>query len=514
MYRTGNKSGPNFQQAASVTNKPPSHLRLVPAEPSTLGLPGEARGEQFAAAFRDATGWELRYDGESAANPVRLARPAAPEANPVLPFSKAQKLAAAVGPLLADLNGARQALVAREAELAAGVPVALKADEPHLAERLESILKSGAQAVGCIAAALYLLDDATTTLKLRSVFGLPATRLLDPPRPLRGAVADLEALIGHAVVLEDIHRLPHWKAPENFPAAVCVPVSSPSLPLGTLWMFADSPRDFTDEQTNLLEIVAGRVAAELERESLVNAGISAHQENRQRDAVSEWQRGRLPSVAPLVDGWEVGGFTLPAGVISREFFDWQMLPQGELCVALGIGSGQGMTSALNGATLHAAYKSHAQYPQSTQQLLERLNEMLWSAGQGDQFGALGLASINPLTGAAAFAATGGMTALRITKDRAELFSGARDWLGQMPDKQYAQSSLQLVAGDVLLLASAELIDLEDAGAFDPESLAEFIRRYRRHSLEGLLSALRTLVLRAAEGTDRDATIVAVRRLGR
>jgi hypothetical protein len=30
----------------------------------------------------------------------------------------------------------------------------------------------------------------------------------------------------------------------------------------------------------------------------------------------------------------------------------------------------------------------------------------------------------------------------------------------------------------------------------------------------MLSALRTLVLRAAEGTDRDATIVAVRRLGR
>jgi serine phosphatase RsbU (regulator of sigma subunit) len=497
-----------------VTNNLPSHLRVVSSEPTFVSALGDAREKEFAAAFCQATGWELRYDSQSQNSPVRLSGPNSPGKEEALPFSQAQKLANAVAPLLTELQTARQALVAREAELAAGVPVALKADEQHLAERLEGILKSGAQAAGCIAAALYLLDDATTTLKLRAAHGLPATRLLDPPRPLRGAVADLEALIGHAVVLEDTHRLPHWKAPENFPAAVCVPVSSPSLPLGTLWVFADSPRDFNDEQTNLLEIVAGRIAAELERESLVNAGISVHQENRQRESVAEWQRGRLPSVAPLVDGWEIGGFTLPAGMIGREFFDWQMLSSDQLCVAVGTGSGQGMAAALNAAVLHSAHRAHAYYPQGPDKVLERLNETLWSAGQGDQFGALGLSSIDPITGMACFAATGGIGALRVAKDRAEFLAGSRDWLGQTPDRTYPATSFQLLTGDLLLLASAELIAEGDAGAFDPDSLADFLRRYRRHSLEGMLSALRTLVLRAAEGTDRDATIVAVRRLGR
>lgn len=497
-----------------MTNNPPSHLRLVPSE--TLPTPafGEAREEEFAAAFCHATGWELRYDAQSQTSPVRLARPTATATQEVLPFSQAQKLADAVAPLFTELKTVRQALVAREAELAAGVPVALKADEQHLAQRLEGILKSGAQAAGCIAAALYLLDDATTSLKLRAAHGLPASRLLDPPRPLRGAVADLEALIGHAVVLEDTHRLPHWKAPENFPAAVCLPVSSPSVPLGTLWVFADSPRDFNDEQTNLLEIVAGRIAVELERETLLNAGISAHQENRQRESVADWQRGRLPSITPLVEGWEVGGFTLPAGIIGREFFDWQVLPSDNLCVAVGLGSGLGMTAALNGAALHGAYKANSQHSQTLGQLLESLNETQWSSGRGDQFAALGLASINPISGLAHFCATGGVSALRVSNDRADLFTGLQDWLGQVPDRKYTATGFQLLAGDLLLLASAELVAEGDAGAFDPDSLADFLRRYRRHSLEGLLSALRTLVLRAAEGTDRDATIVAVRRLGR
>jgi serine phosphatase RsbU (regulator of sigma subunit) len=125
-----------------------------------------------------------------------------------------------------------------------------------------------------------------------------------------------------------------------------------------------------------------------------------------------------------------------------------------------------------------------------------------------------LSSIDPITGMACFAATGGIGALRVAKDRAEFLAGSRDWLGQTPDRTYPATSFQLLTGDLLLLASAELIAEGDAGAFDPDSLADFLRRYRRHSLEGMLSALRTLVLRAAEGTDRDATIVAVRRLGR
>ena len=99
--------------------------------------------------------------------------------------------------------------------------------------------------------AAYLLDDATKQLKLRSCWGLPKSRFLDPPRPLRGAAADLEALVGHAVVLEDTSFLPHWKVPEEFRSAVCVPISSPTFPFGTLWMFCDQPRDFSVAETQL-----------------------------------------------------------------------------------------------------------------------------------------------------------------------------------------------------------------------------------------------------------------------
>jgi len=94
--------------------------------------------------------------------------------------------------LLDELLEARRALWHREAELAAGVPVAPHPDEQgHLAARLEAVLRGGAEAVGCQAAAIYLLDEATTQLKLRSCCGLPFDRLTAPPRRLQGATADL-----------------------------------------------------------------------------------------------------------------------------------------------------------------------------------------------------------------------------------------------------------------------------------------------------------------------------------
>ena len=70
--------------------------------------------------------------------------------------------------------------------------VVRREDQKHLAARLEAVLRAGAEAVGGDAIALYLLDEATTELKLRCSWGLPFDRLVAPARPLQGAVADLE----------------------------------------------------------------------------------------------------------------------------------------------------------------------------------------------------------------------------------------------------------------------------------------------------------------------------------
>ena len=394
-----------------MTSESTSGLRLhiedhCEQEPSL----GEATFGPIGRAFEQATGWQLRLEQtprdrarpgpqplkgwsdprDASSWPCRRATTSRPAA-PMLDLHQVRSLALAIGGLLGEINSLRHAVWRREAELAAGVPVASRPEgEAHLAERLEAVLKAGVEAIGGQAAGLYLLDEGTTELKLRATFGLPPERLLAPGRPLRGSVADLEALVGHAVVLEDTALLPHWRCPEDYPSAVCLPVSSPSIPLGTLWVFSEEPRDFTPQETNLLEIIAGRLAADLEREMLLAAGKQAKQRDKQLDVAARWMHDRLPSVAPLVEGYEIAGWTQAADEIGGDFHDWLVLPDGRVSLVVGDADGALLEAALSAATLQAATKSHAGYRHTAGELLTRINESLIAASPGDQRSVAGL----------------------------------------------------------------------------------------------------------------------------
>jgi len=138
-------------------------------------------------------------------------------------------------------------------------------------ETLYQLLKESARLADFSAASLYLLDSPQKTLKLRSCWGLPEERLLDPPKPLHDSLADVEAILGQIVVVNEDYLFETWKVPENFPMAVCMPVISPQSIWGTLWFFSDQRRDCTEHELKLLEYIAGRLSAELEKSALHRA---------------------------------------------------------------------------------------------------------------------------------------------------------------------------------------------------------------------------------------------------
>ncbi|MFC1757357.1 hypothetical protein ACFL2H_01135, partial [Planctomycetota bacterium] len=126
------------------------------------------------------------------------------------------QLVESISDLTEELISTQLALSEREAELAMAIPVVASSDDAkHLQSRLQSVLRGTCEGLNCQAAAAYMLDETTSFLKMRTQYGLPTVRLTAEARPLRGAVADLEALTGHAVVVEDTDLLPHWNIPES-----------------------------------------------------------------------------------------------------------------------------------------------------------------------------------------------------------------------------------------------------------------------------------------------------------
>jgi phosphoserine phosphatase RsbU/P len=528
--------------ACTVSRKTPEYLRLhvdEAAEPTPSAPACENSLAEICRSFARATGWRMTFvespdavaetwsatvEGEDGAPAGRLIlepqeyvgavnQPPSQTATRPCDLEQARPLALAVARMLGEINRLKRAVWEREAELAAGVPVTARPDEEaHLAERLTSVLKSGADSIGCHAAGLYLLDDTTSSLKLRAGYGLPKQRLLDNARPLRGAVADLEALVGHAVVLEDTSLLPHWRCPEPFPAAVCVPVSSPTMPLGTLWIFSKESRDFTPEQTNLVEIIAGRIAADLEREMLLTESAQAKSRDRVYEAASRWQQDRLPSVAPLLSGWEAAGWTQQADALGGDFHDWAVLPDGRLAIAVADAHGTRVEAGLNAASLHAALKAHAVYQHDAAGLLARLNETLWSASAGDQFASLLYGTIEPTTGMMEFALAGEVSGLIVRRQGGESLRTPSPPLGTAAESRYSLSRQPLAAGEALIVLSEGGRNVLDAEGkrIGEGTIAALVRKYLSQPAREIASQLRRLLDRGPDARD-DVTVLVVKR---
>jgi len=139
----------------------------------------------------------------------------------------------------------------------------------NLGQRLQRVLQTMVETLHCSAAGLYVLDDATSVLQLRTNWGLPVDALTREPRILETAKADLEAMLGHAVVLSNKQMFELWQVPEmDYEAAVCVPLSTATTVLGTVWLYDTQPRSFEDQEVNLIEVLTGRLAMELEYAAL------------------------------------------------------------------------------------------------------------------------------------------------------------------------------------------------------------------------------------------------------
>ncbi len=490
-------------------------------------------------AFQNLTGWSLRYESSSTqtkeptgltwSTPVTPGRGMPPgrlrltkvgslpklHDDDTTPPAEVRQLGSALAGMLAELLGTHHALWLREAELAVAVPVVANLQETeHLAVRLQSVLKCGAESVGCPAAGLYLLDDATTCLKLRSSFGMPRERLSEPARPLQGAMADLEAMLGHAVVLTDLDHQTHWNPPEDFPAAVCVPVCTPTTILGTLWVFSNEPRDFTDRDTNLIEMIAGRIASDLERENLIREGTDSTQWKRDLSVLQRMQRNQLPSVAPLLDGWDVAGWNDQAGSVGGDFFDWFALPQGLLAVAVADVTAKGMEAAFAASTIKAATRAHGQYHRHADALLKAVNLTLWTGASGDQFAQMFYGLVETSTGMIRYSRAGNPSILRLAAGAWQSFTEPTVQLGESPESDYSEETCLLTPGNSLVVFSEGIRKARDANGMTlgETGLAEVLARHQDAPAATMVQIATEFLGQPPSGGHRDdRTILVIKR---
>lgn len=242
--------------------------------------------QPLTTAFEAATGWVLGFEEsrssyrrrkserlpESSANGRLQITDMSAELTPGKPAASREhcdSLATAINSLYNQVQQYRDELRLAQTALAVPGRLAISADRTEKLNRLlTQLLQTACSQFGYESAAIMLLDEPTTMLIQRVGFGPHYSHSNGNGRPLGESRADVEALSGGVVVLNKRTDVVNWQAPISSRAAVCIPIASLDNLLGTLWLAGETKRELSDSDTNLLEIIAGRIAAELEMAAL------------------------------------------------------------------------------------------------------------------------------------------------------------------------------------------------------------------------------------------------------
>lgn len=377
---------------------------------------------------------------------------------PTVTLEHAEHLLLSIEHLVARLEKAEEAVRRQEAELATNVSITRSPDEQQeLADRIDSVLASACKSIEATAAAVYLLDETTSTLKMRSCWGMPSSKLADPPRNLRGSLGDLEALLGNAVLLEDTAAMPEWETPEDFASAIVVPIGSVSMPHGTIWFWSKTPRKYSSIEIEVANLTSGRVMSELEHSILGGEAKVANKLRKQMDAAGLAQAARLPDSQPLHPDFEIDGWTFQGGSLGGGFHDWDMTPNLMMVASVGSAARSGPAGALVATSLQTTIRTLWPTGQNPCQILRNSGDVLFGIEDADWTASAALFQINPETGYGTVANAGKVQSFVISERGFRPIGSFAPKLASQPDPTYNSHRFVLQPGEILVAFSDTVI---------------------------------------------------------
>lgn len=469
-----------------MTKTIPAYLRLHAGPKRQLASPSRVPMDpvsRFWQTYTTATGWRVdpatgKRGRVNPSDPDRTAprlklRPAIDNAlmadadsigdAPSISHDVAERLAVAAADLTRQYQQAVDALQRQEAELAAtATPTPSREKADRLSARLQRLLCQAMAATGCDAAALYMLDEQTTSLKLRACVGLPQSRLMNPARPLRGSRADLESLVRDVVLIDDLEGslAATWNSPELFASAIVVRIEEDDLPIGTLWLWSTAPQSFSERDGAAAQLAAAAIASDLARAKLNRERHRWALSSNTLQSATQWQMQQLPPAMQLAPGYFVDGWTESPRPWACSWHAWDILPDGTISLALAQAEASQLCGAMIAATARAAFAAHSHYRHSVTEMLARVSDSLWQTNTGDQIVSMLYAHLNPETGEGRIASAGSIQAIIAgARGFRPLCSGSQsDPLASRIDCRLAHTEFRLHVGEALVALNRGVLD--------------------------------------------------------
>jgi serine phosphatase RsbU (regulator of sigma subunit) len=234
-------------------------------------------------------------------------------------------------------------------------------------------------------------------------------------------------------------------------AMVGVPLLIGGQVIGVLHVGSKHDRRFTTEDTEMLQIVADRVAG----------ATQARRLEVERTAAKVLQRSLLPGAFPTVPGLEFAARYMPAsgGDLGGDWYDAFLLPSGEIWLVVGDVAGHGFRSAVVMGRLRSTIRAYALEGHAPEEVLE-LTDRKIEHFEPDEMATVAVASFAPPFEEVRLTVAGHPPpVLAVPGQRSELLEGPTDSaLGTLYREPRVSTPFPTPPGSLLLFYTDGLIE--------------------------------------------------------
>src|SRR5215218_3202805 len=237
--------------------------------------------------------------------------------------------------------------------------------------------------------------------------------------------------------------------------------------------FGLMPRGKEVEVTSMAmhRIVGGKIAEEWGEGSGSAEVAEAHleQEVLKRERVEQdlrvarrIQQASLPKEVPTLEGWQISPHYQPAREVGGDFYDFHLLPEGRVGLAVGDATGKGVSAALVMSTTCGMLRLAAQSHSSPGQMLRGVNEVLFPNIPSNMFVTCFYCILDPKSGHLVYANAGhDLPYLHRNGGEVEELRARGMPLGLMSKMSYEEKETTLHVGEAALLYSDGLVEAHD-----------------------------------------------------
>ena len=409
---------------------------------------------------------------------------------------------------------ARRERAQNEALYRVGLVLSRKVDLEEISGTLLDQLR---KVVPYDAAALYLLRDEDGNLDWFQQQGYPEGTIDQIHLKLGQGAVGWAASSGEALILSDARTDPRYvSARPETNSEMVVPILGEKSVIGVLNLEADPADFFTVSDLRVARAFANQASI-----SIVRARL--HRESKERERLQHElvlarsiQRKFLPDRAPDVPGYELDGRNRPSSEVSGDAYDFIKLAPGQIGVSIADVAGKGVSAALILATLRASLRTEAAGRYSMEEILERVNRLIWESVDPGQFVTAVYGVLDQENAVFSYVNAGHERPILRRRDGGvERLTAGGLLLGFDPEAGFELGRVTLAPGDLLLLFTDGATEAGPPGGepFGEERLIAYLDTHATlpvgELLDGLIGEVEAYL--SGEPVGDDVTLVALRR---